>query len=84
MAVCRRELSLLHPQLNNLLEKINHTRVENKHIIIGCTIMPGYIRNIASEILRDCHNVSVTYNPEFIAQGDIIKGLLRPDMVRHE
>ena len=70
-----------YSQLNNLLEKINSYKLPNKHIIIGCTIMPGYIHNIATEILRDSPNVTITYNPEFIAQGDIIKGLLQPDMV---
>lgn len=70
-----------HSMLNNLLEKINSYKLPNKHIIIGCTIMPGYIHNIATEILRDSPNVTITYNPEFIAQGDIIKGLLQPDMV---
>lgn len=70
-----------HTALSNLLERINSYKVANKHVIIGCTIMPGYIRNIASELLHDCENVTITYNPEFIAQGDIIRGLLQPDMV---
>merc|ERR1712178_186632 len=43
--------------------------------------MPGYIRNIATHLLRDCENVSISYNPEFIQQGDIIRGFLNPDMV---
>jgi len=33
-------------------------------------------------LLQDCENVSLSYNPEFIAQGQIIEGLLAPDIVR--
>ena len=29
----------------------------------------------------DKYNYKVCYNPEFIAQGDIINGMIRPDMV---
>jgi nucleotide sugar dehydrogenase len=68
-------------KLGNVLAAINAHKVENKHVIIGCTIMPGYIRNIASHLLRDCKNTSISYNPEFIQQGDIIRGFLNPDMV---
>jgi len=68
-------------KLGNVLAAINAHKVQNKHVIIGCTIMPGYIRNIASHLLRDCVETSISYNPEFIQQGDIIKGFLNPDMV---
>jgi len=68
-------------KLGNVLAAINSHRVKNKHVIIGCTIMPGYIRNIATNLLRDCENVSISYNPEFIQQGDIVRGFLNPDMV---
>jgi len=43
--------------------------------------MPQYIDNVAKFLLEDCDNISITYNPEFIAQGDIIKGLEYPDMI---
>jgi len=68
-------------KLGNVLAAINAHKVQNKHVIIGCTIMPGYIRNVASHLLRDCENISISYNPEFIQQGDIIRGFLNPDMV---
>ena len=32
-------------------------------------------------LIRDCENCTLSYNPEFIAQGDVINGLLQPDMV---
>jgi UDPglucose 6-dehydrogenase len=47
-----------------------------KTIVIGCTTMPGYTQE-----LIDRTGYNITYNPEFIAQGDIINGLLKADMI---
>jgi nucleotide sugar dehydrogenase len=68
-------------RLGQVLNNINKQKVENKHVVIGCTVMPGYCLNIAQHLLRDCVNTSISYNPEFIQQGDIIRGFLAPDMV---
>ena len=70
-----------HSILSNLLQKINSMKVKNKSIIIGCTVMPGYIREVAEPLLIDCKNTSVSYNPEFVAQGEIIKGFKHPDII---
>ena len=70
-----------HSILSNLLQKINNKKVKNKDIIIGCTVMPGYINDIGNLLLKDCENTTLNYNPEFIAQGDIIKGFLNPDII---
>lgn len=70
-----------HSKLSRLLSNINKRKVKNKHIIICCTIFPGYIRNIASLLLKDCENISISYNPEFIAQGKIISDFENPDIV---
>jgi nucleotide sugar dehydrogenase len=70
-----------HTILSNLLEKINKLRPQNKHFIIGCTVMPHYIDQVGSMLISDCDNCSLNYNPEFIAQGDIVRGFEKPDMV---
>ena len=70
-----------HSIVSDLLQKINDKKVENKHIIIGCTLMPKYIDEVGSFLLSDCKNITLSYNPEFIAQGEIIKGFLNPDMI---
>ncbi|HDY88774.1 MAG TPA: UDP-glucose/GDP-mannose dehydrogenase family protein [bacterium] len=67
--------------LNKVLSEINKRKVSNKHIVIGCTIFPGYIRSIGKNLIKDCINTSLSYNPEFIAQGNIIHGLQYPDIV---
>ena len=70
-----------HSKLGKVLTEINKRKVENKHIVIGCTIFPGYIRTIGKFLLSDCVNTTLSYNPEFIAQGNIIYGLQNPDIV---
>lgn len=70
-----------HSIVSNLLQKINEKKVENKHIIIGCTLMPKYIDEVGCFLLSDCKNTTLSYNPEFIAQGEIVKGFLNPDMI---
>ena len=67
--------------LSKVLSDLNDLRLENKHVVINCTVMPGYIDNVAKHLLRDCANTTISYNPEFIAQGNVVAGLLRPDMV---
>jgi nucleotide sugar dehydrogenase len=70
-----------HSKLGSVLLAINSFKPKNKHIVIGCTILPGYIHNVGRSLVADCVNCTLSYNPEFIAQGDIVNGQLRPDMV---
>ena len=43
--------------------------------------MPKYIDEIGRTLIEDCENTTLNYNPEFIAQGEIIKGFLNPDII---
>jgi len=70
-----------HSILSNLLVKINRLKPTNKDIIIGCTIMPKYIDEVGNILISDCQNCHLSYNPEFVAQGDIISGFKRPDII---
>ena len=70
-----------HTILSNLLEKINRMKPENKHFIIGCTVMPKYIEEIGKTLIDNCTNSTLSYNPEFVAQGDIIYGFENPDII---
>ena len=70
-----------HTILSNLLEKINREKPVNKTIIIGCTVMPNYINQIGKQLLQDCPNNNLCYNPEFVAQGDIVNGFEKPDII---
>ena len=70
-----------HSTLSKVLDDINSRKVENKHLVICCTVMPGYIAKFGRYLIRDCPGCTLSYHPEFIAQGEIIKGLRYPDMV---
>ena len=60
--------------------EINARKVANKHIVIDCTVIPCYIEETGTFLIQDCTNTSLSYHPEFIAQGDIMNGTLNPDM----
>jgi len=51
--------------------------VTSKIFVVGCTTNPGDCERIQKKL----DGVKVFYNPEFIAQGSIIKGLREADMV---
>lgn len=70
-----------HTSLGGVLMEINKRNVQNKHLVIGCTVIPGYIGDVGNYLIKDCVNTSLSYNPEFIAQGDIIHGMFYPDFV---
>ena len=73
--------------------KYDHTDIENianqlisfgkqptrKDLIINCTTFPGYC-DILQEKLKE-YNYYISYNPEFIAQGSIIKDQINCDNV---
>lgn len=51
----------------------------NKKFVIGCTTNPGDTEQIQTRL--NIFNIQVGYNPEFIAQGEIVKGLEQSDIV---
>jgi len=70
-----------HTQVESIvsgLEKLP-PRKNPGHFIVCCTTMPGYCETI-EERLRKINYYTV-YNPEFIAQGEILKGQTDPDFV---
>mmetsp|Transcript_15729 Transcript_15729/g.35989 ORF Transcript_15729/g.35989 Transcript_15729/m.35989 type:complete len:393 (-) Transcript_15729:67-1245(-) len=63
-----------HSILSNVLFKLNSLKVANRHIVISATVLPGYIRSTGNFLIRDCPNTTLSYNPAFVAQGDILEG----------
>jgi len=53
--------------------------IGGKVVVIGCTTNPGDCAAIQNEL--SVFGVKVLYNPEFIAQGSIIRDLQQADMV---
>jgi len=70
-----------HAQIEHVAERLMQFGKQQfkKHIIIGCTTMPGYCDTLAA--LLAPYNYTVSYNPEFIAQGNIIHDQQYPDQV---
>ncbi len=52
---------------------------QETHLIINSTVMPGYCDSLHKRMSP--HGYSVSYNPEFIAQGTIIANQQHPDQV---
>lgn len=67
--------------LSKVLSDLASLQPKLKHIVICCTVMPGYISNVGSFLIEKCEGCTLSYNPEFIAQGEIMKGLAEPDVV---
>jgi len=73
-----------HSAVDNVIEELlmlnkNNPDYKKKTLVISCTTMPKYCESVQKRLEE--YNYDVCYNPEFIAQGDIIHGLKNPDMV---
>ena len=58
---------------------ITNTVNDKKYLVICSTVMPKYCDNLQERLSK--YNIEVNYNPEFIAQGSIIRDMNNPDMV---
>lgn len=70
-----------HKQVERIAEELisKGKRNEKIHLVIGCTTMPEYCDSLAEKL--NSYNYTISYNPEFIAQGSIIKDQQFPDSV---
>lgn len=70
-----------HTQVERVIDQLEKIgkQESRKHFIVCCTVMPGYCDSIRERL--DRLNFSVSYNPEFIAQGTILRDQESPDMV---
>ena len=57
----------------------NGSGLTGKSLVVGCTTNPGDCEIFQRRLIDD--GVDVYYNPEFIAQGSIVKDLQNADMV---
>jgi UDPglucose 6-dehydrogenase len=73
-----------HSKLSAVLQLIAASAVRHAggaHVMVGCTVLPGYFAGVGRYLLRSRADLTLSYNPEFIAQGDIMRGFVQPDMV---
>jgi nucleotide sugar dehydrogenase len=74
-----------HTQVEAAFENILALKKENaisvKNLVIGCTTMPGYCNSLQMKIDKLGLEMHIAYNPEFIAQGTVIRDQIYPDMI---
>ena len=70
-----------HRQVDAVVETLRAAgpSARRRHLVVMCTTMPGYCDSIAAEL--DALNYSLSYNPEFIAQGTVIRDQQYPDQI---
>lgn len=70
-----------HSQVDRVAETLAALPVDGirRHLVLGATTMPGYCDSLAKRLAP--YNYSVSYNPEFIAQGSIIRDQQNPDQI---
>jgi len=71
-----------HSRIDIIIEQLKccvGPRLKPTPLVINCTTMPGYCDTV--NVRLENYNYLTYYNPEFIAQGAVIDGLVQPDMV---
>jgi len=69
-----------HDQVDEVLNATIQVSNGNPvNFIVCCTTMPGYCEQLQRRVVN--YNISIIYNPEFIAQGSIIRDQLYPDQI---
>ena len=70
-----------HAQIDRVVQEIvkHGNTSKSKHLIIGCTTMPGYCDTVQDKL--QSYGYVVSYNPEFIAQGSVMRDLVNPDIL---
>ena len=73
-----------HSQVDFIIDQITSFKCgfrKNKNLIICCTTMPGYCDSAQNKLNKFKSGYTVSYNPEFIAQGSILHDQAYPDMI---
>jgi len=70
-----------HTYLDSAIDSIikNSKGKSTKHIVVCCTTMPGHCDKLREKV-KD-FGYTLSYNPEFIAQGSIIRDMENADIV---
>ena len=66
---------------NEMISLLSKSGRSRKLLNVCCTTMPGYCDTLQKKFDEHDIAVDVCYNPEFIAQGDILHGFTHPDIV---
>lgn len=67
--------------VNEMIPLLLKPGLSRKLLNICCTTMPSYCDTVQQRFNENDIPMDVCYNPEFIAQGDILHGFTHPDLV---
>jgi UDPglucose 6-dehydrogenase len=67
--------------VDELIQKIPKEQTSRILFNICCTTMPGYSDTVQKRFDKANLPVDVCYNPEFIAQGEVLHGFTHPDIL---
>lgn len=72
-----------HAQVEDVLKQLiaAGAPAHRKFIYIVCTVMPGFTESADKTYRMKEHNYSLSYTPQFIAQGSIIRNQQYPDQL---
>lgn len=70
---------LMQRNISSKPKETKSNKSYQKHIVVMCTTMPGYTDTLAERLSP--YQYTVSYNPEFIAQGSIMHNQVNPDQV---
>ena len=70
-----------HTQINSVVDALMNLDKPRRSrlLVVGCTVFPGYCDELQKRVAD--HGFIVVYNPQFIAQGSILRGQEYPDTV---
>lgn len=69
-----------HSQVDAIAERLETAAPGRPlHLVIMCTTMPGYCDQLAERLAP--LGISISYNPEFIAQGTVVRDQQYPDQI---
>lgn len=68
-------------QADSVVESLMDLGVQNepKTLIINCNVNPGYTRTVDQRLSQ--FNYKVSFNPEWVAQGTIVRNQAEPDVI---
>lgn len=67
--------------VDEMIPFLSKPGTSRKLLNICCTTMPSYCDTVQEKFNQNDIAVDICYNPEFIAQGDILHGFTHPDLV---
>lgn len=70
--------------VRSISARVAAARLEGYTIVLVSTVMPGCCQNEIEPAIREAapgSRIDLVYSPEFVALGDVVRGMRKPDLV---